>query len=957
MMAAMLSRIDFLSLVLPPTGQYCVVGLNKDKKPKQIFVESIQEVSDYADAMVHKGYDAYFALASFQSPTEGRTVANADQLNCLFVDIDCGPNKAYADQSEGMESLIDFLASTNLPKPTAVVNSGRGLHAYWVFEQPLGKQEWKPIAERFKALCQEHKFEADPAVTADVARILRIPDTLNFKDPTNPLSTKVLVAGKRVNLESFTSKLPAPDLFEIPGQRPNVRQMDPMTLALMGNYQSKFKTILIKSLNGEGCEQLANAFRNQGVLEEPLWRAALSIAQHCVDGPVAIHKLSIGHPGYSEANTIRKAGETKGPYTCDTFRKLNPTGCQDCTLKISSPIQIGREIVEASEEDNTVTHVEEVTKEPTTYVIPTYPFPFFRGKVGGVYRRADPNKEDDKDELIYPYDFYVVKRIHDPEDGETLLMRLHLPKDGVREFIMPLSAALSKEKFVGTIALQGMAVLGKKQDILMGYVTRWVEELQAMNKSEIARKQFGWLEDNSAFIVGDREIQSDGKVGYSPPTSTTLPIIPAMKPKGDFHVWKDVINAYAREEMANRAFAFFMGFGGPLMKFVGGGMLDGFLLNLVSQKSGSGKTTLLHAVNSIYGNPKALMLSYKDTHNHRLQRLGTMQSMTPTIDELTNLEPKAMGALVYDITSGKGKNRMSSKANVERINNTTWQIPVVSSSNRKVKDALLTIKSFPEAELMRILEDEILPDPNDDPTWSKAHFGRLGSNYGHAIEPFIQYVSANLPTVVALLDKINEKLDTAAGIKNTERFWSAGIAIAITGGIIAKKLKLHDIPIEPVFDHAVNLVKNTRNRNTEELGGSGEDFLGGFLQRHYQDILVINGNLDKRTGLEHGPIREPRGKVIVRYEPDTKMLFVVNKEWRDDCGKTFMGYEDTLNPYRKNKSYVGLKKKRMLAGTAMGASDGVMALVFDTSKLDFFAEDALVNADSKSDGEDTLGVD
>ena len=946
MMAAMFSRTDFLSLVLPPTGQYCVVGLNKDKKPRQVFVESIEEVSDYADAMVHKGYDAYFALANFQSPDEGRTVVNAKQLNSFFVDIDCGPNKAYADQSEGMEGLLDFLAATNLVKPTAVVNSGRGLHAYWVLEQPLDRQEWKPIAERFKAMCQEHKFEADPAVTADVARILRIPDTLNFKDPQNPLPTKVLVAGKRINLEAFVSKLPAPDALDIP-----------MTLALMGNYQSKFKTILIKSLNGEGCEQIANAFRNQAVLEEPLWRAALSVAQHCSDGSVAIHKISEQHPDYSLERTVRKAMDTKGPYTCETFRKLNPTGCQDCPLKISSPIQIGREIVEASEEDNVVVHVEEVTKEPVTYNIPTFPFPFFRGRVGGVYRRADPNKEDDKDELLYPYDFYVVKRIHDPEDGETLLMRLHLPKDGVREFIMPLSSALSKEKFVGTIALQGMAVLGKKQDLLMGYVTRWVEELQAMNKSEIARKQFGWLDDNSSFIIGDREIKSDGEVGYSPPTTVTLPIIPAIKPKGDFHEWKDVINAYAREGMANRAFAFFMGFGGPLMKFVGGGMLDGFLLNLVSQKSGSGKTTLLHAVNSIYGNPKALMLSYKDTHNHRLQRLGTMQSLTPTIDELTNMEPKAMGGLVYDITSGKGKNRMSSKANVERVNNTTWQIPVVSSSNRKVKDALLTIKSFPEAELMRILEDEILPDPHSDPTWSKAHFGRLGSNYGHAIEPFIKYVAANLPTVVALLDRINQKLDEAAEIKNTERFWSAGIAIAITGGIIAKKLKLHDIPIEPVFDHAVALVKNTRNRNTEELGGSGEDFLGGFLQRHYQDILVINGRADKRTGLEHGPIREPRGKVIIRYEPDTKLLFVVNKEWRDDCGKMFMGYEDTLNPYRKNKSYVGLKKKRMLAGTAMSASDGVMSLVFDTSKLDFFAEDALVNADSKSNGEDTLGVD
>ena len=931
------------------------MGLGADKKPKQVFVESIDEVSDYADAMVHKGYDAYFALANFQSD-EGRTVANAKELNSFFIDIDCGANKAYADQTEGIQALQKFLASTDFTKPTVVVNSGRGLHAYWVLEQPITREEWKPIAERFKALCQEHKFEADPAVTADVARILRIPETLNFKDPDNPLPTKVLKAGKRVSLSAFSEKLPVIDLLDIPGKKPFTRQMDPMTLALMGNYQSKFKTILIKSVNGEGCEQIANAFRNQDLLEEPLWRAALSIANACVDGSVGIHKISEQHPEYSANRTIKKANETKGPYTCATFKTLNPSACEGCTLKVTSPIQIGREIVEAAEEDNVVTQVEEVTKEEITYNIPTYPFPYFRGKVGGVYRRADPNKEDDKDELIYPYDMYVVKRIHDPDDGETLLLRLHLPKDGVREFILPLTSALSKEKFINAVAQQGVAILGKRQDLLMSYVTRWVEELQAMGKSEIARKQFGWLEDNSAFIIGDREICADGRVLYSPPTSVTVPIIPAMKSRGDFHTWRDIINAYGRPNMEQRAFALFMGFGGPLMKFVGEGMLDGFLLNLVSQKGGSGKTTLLHAINSIYGSPKPLLLSYKDTHNHRMQRMGTMQSLTPTIDELTNLEPKAMSSLVYDITSGKGKNRMSAKANVERTNVTTWQIPVVSSSNRRVKDALLTTKSFPEPELLRILEDEILPDPDNDPTWSKAHFGRLMSNYGHAIDPFIKYVATNLPTVIELLGRVNRKLDRAANITNTERFWSAGIAIDLTGGIIAHNLGLHNIPIEPVFQHAINLVNNTRSKNNEEFSHVA-DYLGGFLQRHYQDILVINGKTHSRTGLEQAPIREPRGKVVVRYEPDTKMLFVVNKEWRDDCAKTFMGYEDTLNPYRKSKAFTGLKKKRMLAGTAMGASDGVMALTFDTSKLDFFAEDAIVNADLKPEGGDTLGVD
>ena len=72
--------------------------------------------------------------------------------------------------------------------------------------------------------------------------------------------------------------------------------------------------------------------------------------------------------------------------------------------------------------------------------------------------------------------------------------------------------------------------------------------------------------------------------------------------------------------MEGRAFAFFMGFGGPLMKFVADGALSGFLLNLISKWGGTGKSTMLEAINSIYGIPKPLLLSSKDTHNHRLHR-------------------------------------------------------------------------------------------------------------------------------------------------------------------------------------------------------------------------------------------------------------------------------------------------------------------------------------------------
>ncbi|MEY4379835.1 MAG: hypothetical protein RLZZ378_238, partial [Actinomycetota bacterium] len=56
-------------------------------------------------------------------------------------------------------------------------------------------------------------------------------------------------------------------------------------------------------------------------------------------------------------------------------------------------------------------------------------------------------------------------------------------------------------------------------------------------------------------------------------------------------------------------------------------------------ESGSGKTTILQAINSIYGRPKELLLSPKDTYNVRMQRLGIMQNFAVTMDEITNMPP------------------------------------------------------------------------------------------------------------------------------------------------------------------------------------------------------------------------------------------------------------------------------------------------------------------------------
>ena len=954
----MLSRKEFFALVLPPLEEgehYCNWGNKKElveeegeSKPKDVvrqrFASDIEGLSEQADIFQEDGFNAFFGLAKFGPIKNGRYATNAISLKSFFLDLDCGPGKPYATLDDGLAALKKFCKDTGLPKPT-ILRSGRGAHVYWILEEPISKEDWKPHAEQLKSMCAQHKFEIDYAVPADAARVLRVPETNHIKDPTNPIPCEILYLAPLVPNEKMQELLaPTESILDDIAKAYGKRPLDATTMALIGASQSRFKTILMKSVEGSGCAQITNIYDNQATIDEPLWRAGLSIAQQCIDRDKAIHIISKRHPGYNAADTEKKANETKGPYTCETFKKLNPTGCEGCPLKITSPIQLGKEIVEASEEESTVVGVEAQTQEIKQYVIPKYPFPFFRGKQGGVFVHTKDKDGNDKDEVVYPYDFYVVKRMTDPDVGETLLLRLHLPKDGVREFIMPLASVLSKDKFREAIASQGMAVLTKQQDTLMWYVTKWVEELQMSSQAEKAHKQFGWLEDESGIIVGDREIRATETV-YSPPSTPTLPLIPLFTPKGDFHVWKDVINAYGRPGMEGRAFAFFMGFGSLLLRFTA---LDGFLLNLLSRESGSGKTTILQAINSIYGRPKELMLSPKDTYNSRMQRLGTMQNFAVTMDEITNMQPDHMSQQIYDVTSGRGKNRMRQHENAERLNHTKFQTAMITSSNRSVPDSLFSIKTFPDGELNRILEIQIQPDPHDDPAWSRDHFGKLLTNYGHAIEPYSKAILGQLPMVQQKMQEFQAKVDVAAQIKNTERFWSAMVMLSVTGGAIAKQLGLHDIPVKPVFDFGVNLVKATRTRNKEYMFDA-DDYLGGFLQRHFHEILVINGTRDKRTGLEHGPIREPRGALTVRYEPDTKMLFIVVKSYRDDCAKNFTNFEESLTPYRKNKALVEIKKKRMTAGTVANTQAPVNALCFDTSKLDFFSDAVLLKHEDTGD--------
>jgi hypothetical protein len=107
--------------------------------------------------------------------------------------------------------------------------------------------------------------------------------------------------------------------------------------------------------------------------------------------------------------------------------------------------------------------------------------------------------------------------------------------------------------------------------------------------------------------------------------------------------------------------------------------------------------------------------------------------------------------------------------------------------------------------------------------------------------------------------------------------------------------------------------------------------LGLFLNQHNNNMLVVNSTVDKRSGLLEVPIREPRGELITRFEPDTKHLFITVKLLREWCSENQVSYKGLVDDLNRMGACLGVMKKAMSRGSDM-STPPVSSLVIDCRK-------------------------
>lgn len=326
------------------TGWLCIWERQRKKSlwyPVTRFQETLPEIANLA---LNK-HDVYYGIGLYRekkSKNERGKASEVSYLPGLWMDIDCSEGTHTEKSLPTFNEALEFL-NRHLPSPSIVVNSGGGLHAYWLFKQgieiatPSESKQISELIQNFQSTIrqfgQQQGWKFDN--TSDLARVLRVPGTLNYKNIFSPKEVNIMSEiPVRYSLEDFTGFIGEYGVMTNEVFIPVDQDYPPADAEL----------ILDKCAFMRHCQEEA------ATLSEPKWFAMVNVLAFAENSEEVIHRLSSPHPHYSEKETAAKITRAlngngiRKPMTCTAIQQqCGDSFCRNCPYngRIKSPIVLG----------------------------------------------------------------------------------------------------------------------------------------------------------------------------------------------------------------------------------------------------------------------------------------------------------------------------------------------------------------------------------------------------------------------------------------------------------------------------------------------------------------------------------------------------------------------------------------------------------------------------------------
>lgn len=785
---------------------------------------------------------------------------NAVALKSLYIDVDVKPG-AYKTTEEALAATQKFIADSGMPMPTACVASGSGgFHLHWTLTEALKKDKWQLLANALALCAQTNGLIIDGGCTIDAARVLRVPETLNYKlEPAAPVSLMSLSPGD-ITLSELAPALkkyigvtpagkpvaPLPEMT-IPRKAPIIGVSD-LAAGIEEVYQPKDIDDVARS-----CEFIKYALDTNGAdYDNPKWFLTLRVAQFCTDGRAVAHDLSSGHAGYSEQATDIEFDRAERDHiergigwpSCAKIDAVGSAYCKSCKYFPQGKSPLHFATPEPIAQNQPVKNASMAHTTPHT-ILNSIPIPYQRDIDGFIWvsiQDEDTGQAVDTKICDYPMiDGWL-------QDNPWTLHFKTVTSLGKRTKVeFPLAEFGTMGGVGKVLSSHGLVMTDTKIKATKEFLMAWTQHLQQQKDAVVSSTPFGWSFANGkleGFTYAGRVWSngSDRPAALSDPTLTSQ-----YSPHGELAPWVTAAKMITDQGRPALDIILASAFAGPLVHFTG---REGVAIAAYSSESGIGKTTVLRVAQAVWGHPIKAANGMADTSASVLNKLGRLKHLPIYWDEFKgDRDTESYTKVVFTVSGGKEKNRLN--ANITQREAGDWQTVLVSTSNDSLVDSIAKQMKSTTAGLYRLFEYPVPPAKSALPEAVVSRMiGELNNNFGCAGLVYAKFLGEHSKRIANDVAMIQDMVGNELKSEKEERFWTATAAVVLAGAKFANECGLTQIDEAALKAFLYDTVANMRElvsdaptdmKNAMSVSTILAQFLNAMRTRHtlYTDKLNI----------------------------------------------------------------------------------------------------------------------
>ncbi|MDE5600280.1 MAG: DUF927 domain-containing protein, partial [Oscillospiraceae bacterium] len=806
---------DFLSEIYKGCGAgFITLTSLPSRQTKWFKMVEIEKIAKTAET-IGKRTNVFFGVGLRKKILLNGLRGSEKDISCittLYADIDVkGDAHAQKSLPETIDEAVNFLNNLKI-KPSIIVSSGNGIHSYWLLDKPFEietEDDKNYVSHVFKSFgkyvnCKAKKLGWKLDNVYDLARILRVPGTINHKLKNN-VKCKVIQSNLyRYSLENFKQ-----DIYS------------------HKNTQGVDKAV-------ENCEFLKYCVDNAVDLPEPIWHAMVTNLAPIKGSSRLIHEFSKSYPKYNFDETERKiqrAISENKPHTCEYIREnLNFDCGKNCFVK--APIVYGLPSLEERFKELVLSEkidVDDVLSAENmklcAWAKSNLPSEYaklkvkLKGKINlrdfekavrhEVHRPIKSKNEKSRTlklenvetyEAVIPQcwdvsmnhgvqkilrnntsnEFVVVcscpliisRRFENIDDGTQKVEVKFLNHNHWKTVIAPRSHIFNRTSII-KYADSGLPVSsGNASDIV-----KYLSDYESTNDKCIpfvkSISRIGWVRVSTGQVAHEPHRRKTDNLHASENSESRFEFFPYKIhdeiifeteykeasnlidntcEHGSFDVWKQ--NAQILRNNQFGRFLLAASFASPLLEILNHRV---FFVH-IWHDSKSGKTAAIKMAISVWGNPIKLMGSFNATSVGLERMAGILKHLPFAIDELQVLNNKRLSVenIIYSLGNGFGRIRGAKEGGIQET--ASWRNNIITSGEQPMSK-----ESSNDGVLTRVLE--LYGKPVDDV--NVAHTLHLVSenHYGFAGKIFIQYL---INDILKIKDKVHR--DFANLRKDIEKY-------------------------------------------------------------------------------------------------------------------------------------------------------------------------------------------